>query len=141
MSFPQTLTQEDEHVLRDLYDLLEGWKNLTLAETASIHSDDWRGLENLRAKKNGLQHLIAEHEAHLFHTDNLLSEKHAVQKKRFRQLAEELSNMEAKNCELITQKMALADRQLKLSDKTIRSLRHIQQAYGTNSRSFWQAYS
>ncbi len=124
-----------------LYRLLDDWKELTPAETASIRSSDWPGLEKLHARKLQLQSLIEASESKFFESENVPAERKSSAKKHLRELAAELLALEEKNRKSLADLMAQADTQLKTSNKAIRSLRHVQQAYGAADRSFWQAYS
>jgi hypothetical protein len=125
----------------NLHRLLEDWRALTLAETASIKVGDWNGLEELHAKKLVLQQLIEESEARFSSNESISLEKRSAVKQQLRQVASQLLSLEEKNRTALSEQMAQADTQLKLSNKAISSLRHVQQAYGVSDRSFWQAYS
>ena len=124
-----------------LFGLLEDWRALTLAETTSIDSCDWDGLAELHSKKLELQSLIEQAETKFFNNENITPERKSTEKKRLREFAAELLGLEEKNRATLAEGMALADSQLKVSNKSIRSLRNVQQAYGGADRSFWQAYS
>lgn len=141
MSSSQTSPQTAEQALLALEQLLREWKSLTVEERRLIDSDDWNSLEDLHDKKALFQRLIQEAENSLFRGDMLSSERKAFEKTRLRRWIEELLRMESDNGELLAQKLSRADSQLKVSEKTIRSLRHVQQAYGVGMRSFWHAYS
>lgn len=141
MSSSQTSPQTAELALLALEQLLSEWKSLTEEERRSIDSDDWSGLEDLQEKKSLFQRLIQDAENCLFCGEMLSSERKALEKERLRRWIEELVKMESDNAELLARKLLSADRQLKHSEKTIRSLRHVQQAYGVGMRSFWHAYS
>lgn len=121
--------------------LLGEWRTLTLAETTAIHSSDWEGLEKLHGRKLALQRLIEDSETKFLNDQSVSVEKRSSEKQRLRQLAAELLTLEEKNRVILAEQMSHADKQLKLSNKAIRSLRHVQQAYGAADRSFWQAYS
>ena len=134
-------TNDLEPALDNLSRLLEEWKKLTEAEKESIGRQDWSLLEHLQSKKVVFQRLIGESERSLFESDSLCPERKAVAKRHFRQLTNELLRLEEANLDFITQKLAIADGQRKLFEKTIRGLKHVQQAYGAGTRSFWHAYS
>jgi hypothetical protein len=133
--------QTNEPSAEQLHRLLEDWRALTFAETVSIRASDWNGLEELHAKKLVLQQLIEDSEAKFSHNENIPLEKRSAVKQQLRQVASQLLALEEKNRTALSEQMAQADTQLKLSNKAISSLRHVQQAYGVSDRSFWQAYS
>ena len=134
-------TQTNDSSAEGLHRLLEDWRALTLAEAASIKVGDWNGLEELHAKKLVLQHLIEDSQARFSSNESISLEKRAAVKQQLKQIASQLLALEEKNRTTLSEQMAQADTQLKISNKAISSLRHVQQAYGVSDRSFWQAYS
>ena len=141
MSSSQTSPQSAEQALLALEELLKEWKSITESERRSLDSDDWSSLEDLQERKGHFQRLISDAEGCLFSGEMLSSDRKAIEKERLRRWIEELVRMESDNGELLARKLSFADSQLKHSEKAIRSLRHIQQAYGVGRRSFWHAYS
>jgi hypothetical protein len=126
--------------LLDLLHLLEEWKAITAAEHQAILIDDWPELEALQARKTLFQDLISKAEENVF-TDQLRPETKLQIKAQLRAFAEQLLSLEAKNREILAEKLAVVDNALKEMDKKTRSLRHVHKAYGAADRSFWQAYS
>ncbi len=131
----------DDAILRDLYSFLADWKNITLSEFEKIKTSDWRSLEHLQSKKALLQKSIEELEGAFVTSQTISEEKKITERKRLKQIAAELLALEKKNETMLAELISEADKQLKHSNKTIQGLRHVQQAYGSGKRSFWQAYS
>ncbi|MEK9136985.1 MAG: hypothetical protein AAB393_07675 [Bacteroidota bacterium] len=135
-------TNDSQSASETLSRLLDEWKKLTEAEKESIALEDWEGLENLQSKKVVFQRLIEDAEHSLFEGEaSSCAESKEAAKRHFKRFTEELLQLEEANREFLAQKLATADAQRQRFDKTIRSLRHVQQAYGVGSRSFWHAYS
>ncbi len=132
---------DQDSALRRIEDLLEEWRILTEAESAAINSENWSELEILHEKKAAGQVLIEKAEFALVQDETLSVSAREDVKKRFRSRIESLIQLEGNNRDLLARKMAQAEVQLKVSDRTMRSLRHVQQAYGVGSRSFWHSYS
>jgi hypothetical protein len=130
----------DSH-LQSLFSLLDEWKSLTLAETESIQAEDWKTLDSLQSRKSSLQPLIEELESKFFSSSEVSPEAKSAQRERLKRFAVELSEMEVGNRDMLSHHISRADKEIKDSNRSISSLRHVQQAYGTSSRSFWQTYS
>ncbi|MBI2949667.1 MAG: hypothetical protein HYY23_18690 [Verrucomicrobia bacterium] len=124
-----------------MHTLLAQWKKLTLTENELIQSNDWNALEQLQSKKSLLQQSIEKLEEEFSQSALIPEERKVQERKRLKQLATELLLLEKKNEAILSERIAEADRELKNSNKTIQSLRHVQKAYGTGKSFFWQAYS
>lgn len=133
--------READELCRELHTLLAQWKKLTLAENELIQSNDWNALEQLQSKKAFLQQSIEKIEEEFSQSALIPEERKVQERKRLKQLATELLLLEKKNEAILSERIAEADRELKNSNKTIQSLRHVQKAYGTGKSFFWQAYS
>jgi len=134
-------SRETGDLCRELHALLAQWKKLTLAETELIQSGDWSALEQLQAKKTSLKQTIEKIETEFSKSQVIPEEKKNQERKRLKQLATELLALEKQNEAILAERITEADRELKHSNKTIQSLRHVQKAYGSGKSFFWQAYS
>jgi hypothetical protein len=131
----------EEEALADLFGWLEEWRALTTAESEAITRSDWEFLQQTQSKKGLLQEKIASSERMLFQGDSLSEQRKPAEKARLKEMTVRLLELEEENRRSLASLMELADQQLKASDKTVRSLRGVQSAYGTQHPSFWQAYS
>lgn len=116
----------------NVFDLLEAWRQLTLAENRAILAEDWEALELIQAKKSEAEQAIGAADSG---SDN------AFLSARTKSLAEELLRLEETNRRLLVDKMASVKAELKKLEKTSTSLRNVHRAYGSSGNSFWQAYS
>jgi hypothetical protein len=130
----------DDPAMQDLTHLMDEWRNLTVAEHQAINEEDWSGLQSLQARKDLFQQLIDKAYDKLFSN---LSDRDLVSatKEQFRLIAQELLQLENANRQLLASKLQRTGQALKSMDKTSRSLRGVQRAYGATDSSFWQAYS
>lgn len=125
----------------ELHALLAQWKKLTLAENELIRANDWSALEQLQSKKASLQQSIEKLEEQFSQSPLIPEERKRQERKHLKQVATELLALERNNEAILSERIAEADRELKSSNKTIQSLRHVQKAYGSGKSFFWQAYS
>lgn len=130
-----------EDPLQRLFHLLQDWRSLTLTETNLIHAADWQRLEQLQVQKTHLQKLIAESEAAFANSANYSAAEKTKSKARLREITTELVALETQNRALLADHLSRTDAQLKEANRTISSLRGIQNTYGKSHPSFWQAYS
>lgn len=132
---------EDDARVEVLRGFLCDWKRLTLAEAQAIQAEDWDRLQQLQTQKVALQKSIEDSEYSLFQSSFLTKRQKDDERARIKETANELLALEQKNQDALAKRMAETDAELKDSNRTISSLRYIQQAYGKGGRSFWQAYS
>lgn len=119
--------------------LLQQWKELTLAESSSIRSGDWDALQEIQERKKRLQPLIEKEEVYL--ERHLPPQSLAASRKRLRQFSDQLMELEEANRAILGREIASTDAQLKATTKSIHRLRYVQKAYGQADQSFWQSYS
>lgn len=131
----------DDATIRKLDCHLDEWRALTVAELESIEGGDWKTLEEIQSKKALLRQDIEELESAFSSSPTMPQDRKEAERKRLRQIATELLALEKKNEAVLSERIVEADRELKHSNKTIQSLRHVQKAYGSGRPSFWQAYS
>lgn len=131
----------DEPDIQVLHELLAEWRNLTIAETKAIRTDDWSYLQEVQARKASLQQSIQDSEHTVFQSTSISEERKQTVRNHLRGTAAELLALEQSNQEVLTKRIAETDVDLKQSNRAISSLREVQKAYGRSGRSFWQAYS
>jgi len=124
---------------RELIQLLDQWKALTEAEHEAILSEDWVRMEQVQSQKAASQKSIEASHAKLLQRVPR-SQRTAIEDE-LGLVARELLNLESRNRDLLSEKLAETNAELKQLNKTTQSIRHVQRAYGTADRSFWQAYS
>src|ERR1041384_1534228 len=92
--------------LKQIRELLDRWKDLTLDEEQAILSSNWTGLSRFQASKRDLQSQIEQTELRLLgpgQTNGRSAEKLAL-----RQITAELLSMEERNRVLLADKIAEA---------------------------------
>ncbi|MCF7762508.1 MAG: hypothetical protein K9N62_02430 [Verrucomicrobia bacterium] len=124
-----------------LFQLLEEWRTLTTAESRAIELENWDALHELQSVKNELQASIVAAETTFFQNPALPDDAKEAERQRLKRTTAELMLLEKQNQTVLTTRIAETDLELKESNKTISSLKFIQQAYGKSGNSFWQAYS
>ena len=124
-----------------LFELLNDWRQLTLAEKEAITSLDWGALRDLQAKKASLQPRLAQGEEAVFGPNSSDLPKKAEQKRRLREWVGELAKLEKENGVLLTKMIASHKQKIEKSGQTLRSLRVVQRAYAKAAESFWHSYS
>ena len=124
-----------------LFELLEDWRRLTLAEKEAITSLDWETLRDLQEKKLSIQPRIAEGEAAVFGPKSSTTARRGTEKKRLREYVEALAKLEKQNADLLAKLIASDKQRIENAGQSLRSLRVVQRAYAKAAESFWHSYS
>jgi hypothetical protein len=112
---------------------LQEWGSLTEAESQCIQAENWEGLSGIHQEKKAIQQAIQRHDRE--------NPSHKPEPPEIKDFASRLCLLEEQNRKALEVIMDSVESRLKTSDRTIRSLRNVQQAYGASSSSFWQSYS
>jgi hypothetical protein len=126
---------------RNLFELLDRWRRLSVAEGQAITSSDWSRLERLQEEKRLLQPDVTLVNNLLQDELNRLGSVGESAQKRFRALAAGLLALERENdAALAAQQEDCRQQQSELA-QTSRTLRRVHGAYVQPGSAGWHSYS
>ena len=116
----------------ELSALCQQWRSLTEDEGEAIEAGAWANVDQFQTAKARLQPRIVEV------SQRLDAATHA---RHFREVVEELMQLERRNSALLHSRRQAAETQKQELDRTSRHLRQLHKSYVPPARTHWQSYS
>ena len=115
-----------------MWELLNQWKQLTVAEREAILAEDWGSLQHNQTEKKDLQSMVS----------NLMdSDSSAIDQTELRSEWIQLIDAEQGNASLLKEKMRRNREELDSVDRRTKKLGQIRHAYKGGDQNYWNAYS